>query len=583
MDRIVGKIALAVTVSCFLSVQSAVNLEITSVDGMQIERAYAGEPFLLNVAYSGVSSTATEPEIKGLQDFYVKRIGYQLQSVNRVATVVYTYQVRIDKPGTYLLGPAYDPDSTQKSSKIKLRVAASGTPVSQRARPQQSGAKQEAPGTVLFRFFVDKEKVVVGQKVKGLLRFYFKESEPLSVEQVVSNEPATITFGEKVGPKKGVQEVNGKRYAYMELSWDMYPQKLGKIVIPAYLVDYIIQQPTDRLLGPFAAFFGPSYERKRAYSNAITLEVSPLPETDTPVHAVGTFDRFHAEIEPAVAKQYEGMVMRLSIEGEGNLETVPAPELDNLPQEFKWYASKSSLEPLTRGQKKTFEYIVQGCKEGDWELPPQTFFYYDTHAGAYKTVKTSPLFVTILAGKAPVASEKREKKTVMPDKQTKQKQQVPALPINEVGPWARVYVQRTLPWSLFFLLLLLPLLFVIAQLMRRRSMAMLDRLMPHLKRRRAFARARQQLIKAEKEQNVSQLYAIFMQLFATRMGVELVTLSTEQIDQLIAEQQWFQKQKQAWQTFFDSIAASRFAAAAADRQALFGQAAHWLKELQGIL
>ncbi len=576
MDRIVGSTVAVISILFFLPVYGAVSLQLTDMHGNHVQDIQAGEAFLMVVSVTDIDDQVSEPKIKGMQDFYVKRIGYRMTTINGDKSAQYTYQVRIDRPGAYVLGPAYDPDSNARSQTMRIRVEADASRARRQVRRNQR-EKQTEP--VLLRLWVDNDAVFVGQKVKAVLRFYVPEDTEISVEQIMSNDPNTVQVSEKFGPKKGTQEIEGKDYIYYEWHWDMFAQTPGELVIPAYSLDYTKHLSMDQSMGALAVFFGPRYERKRVYSNALTLQVRALPETDHPVDAVGRLVAYRAHISPAVAKQYEGMVFTLSIDGDGNIDQLHAPELEGMPESLKWYASKSYVDQLPIGQRKTFEYIVQGLQDGDWEIPEQTLTFFDVDARVYKQLRTAPVFMSILPGNIPVGQE--YKTGVYGDEHKQSPYHIQPIMHELHHHYAPV------PWSLwwFALLMLMPLVMLLCYWLARQSGWLMQHIAPRYAKRRAFSYAQKQLAHAYRYHNTQLLHTIFLQLFAIRKERSVASLTTDEINTLVTNSSLPEENKQKWRSFFSAIAEVAYAGSAGPKEVLrlFHEAAVWLQELERII
>ena len=189
------------------------------------------------------------------------------------------------------------------------------------------------------------------------------------------------------------------------------------------------------------------------------MTVQELPAYKGHVDAVGTFKSFDAKINPPVAQEGEGMVLMLEVEGDGDLTNIPTLQLQNMPGSLKWYDSKQYIRD-TRGINdlpvKCFEYIVQGLDHGSWEIPPQSFTYFDVQQHQYITLKTASCAVTIkpnLATKKIVSGNQRTDSSVNTVAAT---QDETLLPLNTSGSWRPVHHRKSMPWWLFFLLACLP-------------------------------------------------------------------------------------------------------------------------------
>ena len=149
----------------------------------------------------------------------------------------------------------------------------------------------------------------------------------------------------------------------------------------------------------FGAAFGmANLEQKHATSDDLILTVKPLPKHDNPVHGIGSFSSLHAGLSAHEATVGEPLVLTLTIEGKANLDALATPKL-TIPASFKYYDSKNAthqnLSSDFNSGKKVFEFILQANRDGQFEIPPQTFTFYDHIAQSYKTLTTTALPVTI--------------------------------------------------------------------------------------------------------------------------------------------------------------------------------------------
>src|SRR5690606_5603374 len=177
---------------------------------------------------------------------------------------------------------------------------------------------------------------------------------------------------------------------------------------------------------------------------------------------IGVFENIMAYIAPPVAKEGEGMVLTIEVNGEGNLSVIKIPEL-SMPSGLKYYDSNTTIiEASNEGEvsKKRFEFIVQGIQEGDWEIPEQSFVYFDIKKGSYVTLRTCPLSVSIQPSlnKGYVHNDVVE--NVLEKKEKKAIDQCLLSPLNEQGPWYPVSEGMSLPWAIFYLLSLSPFLYI---------------------------------------------------------------------------------------------------------------------------
>ena len=432
---------------------------------------------------------------------------------------------------------------------------------------QQNNKSNKATDSKTFlRLMIDSESVVVGQKIGCVLRFYYQDP---SISLVNIGSPELPGFDVKEGSKleHGSADLEGIEYRYVQWQWDMYPTKPGEFLIPAYNADYEIPSKDNHLFGGFLMFIGNRAERKRVYSNAITIKVSPLPPVNFPVHAVGVFERFSAEIKPGMAKEGEGMVLTMDIEGNGNLQAIATPIL-NIPASLKYYDSNNSIIAQKHSDelpKKRFEFIVQGLQSGDCEIPEQLFTYFDIERNEYITLRTSALAVSIMPG---MINIKKNEVTQIPhiEQNMNSATQEQINDINK-GQWYPDGERRSLPWWLFQLLLLIPCLYIGGPFIIEKLLILTGNNV-HLARRRAFWYARKQINRAIKTADDKNLYAIFMTLF----------------QQLEYERHLPVEMSVEWNYFFEHITHAAYAQSDnKNNDELCRMAKQWLDRLEKII
>lgn len=548
------------------------------MQGNDLQEASVGEPFLMTVSVEGDRSD--EPSVKGLQDFYVKRTSQRLMNINGKNSADYSYHVRVDKAGTYTIGPAFYEDADDKSKTVRIKIHATGAP-KQQSQSNQREKKNVKTEPVLFRLYVDKDAVYVGQRVKALLRFYFPEDETITVEQVTVEDPTSIDMTKKEGPKKGQQEIENRRYNFYEWEWDMFPRQSGQIVIPAYSLDFAKHLPMDRHLGGWAALLGPRYERKRIYSNAITLSVRELPATDRQIDAVGNFTQYRATLNTAVAKEYEGIVLSLTIDGVGDMERLQLPDLI-MPDGLKWYASKQYIDDLTIGKRKTFEFIVQGLKEGDFEIPEQQFAFFEGETSTYKQLQTAPLFVTILPEykSAQIVQQDKKEEEIKSEGHTISDK---LEPINYHLNGSQN--QMAIPWVIFFMLLSIPIIYILGMAMIAKIPFVVDRIAPGYVLKKRILNLKKELERAAFHHEADQIYTIVKQLFALNMRMAPAVLSLDDLIKEIEKSSLSTDQKQKLGEFLSKTSeiAYGFVVESESDKVLFDQALMWFDKLERIL
>ena len=308
------------------------------------------------------------------------------------------------------------------------------------------------------------------------------------------------------------------------------------------------------------------------------MQVNALPKHNKPVNGIGNFSLFDITLKPSVVKQHEGMVLTLSVEGDGNLDAVKLPELINMPESLKWYDSKTYCE----GLKKCQEFIVQGLQVGEWEIPSQEFVYFDVKKHEYKTLTSAPLMVTILPDKqTKTLVQNDEPKNVTKEVDTELfDNESPALPINEQGPWRSTKERLLSPW-LFLALICIPfgiwLLDLVRKMRTRSKTSLLSR------KKYAFVQARKRIERAKLNHTPGQLYTIFIELFAARAQCKKEDMSGSVMEKMLHHYGVDQQECLKWHAFFSRLTELEFFIGKDVPESIFDKALEWVKRLEGIV
>jgi hypothetical protein len=570
-DNVVGKlIYLFLMFSVYTSVYAGVVLRAVDDDGETIEQVQIGHPFTLEVIITDLGQTVP-PAIEGVSQLVIRRTGYQMHTINGVSSLKYSYLARIDQPGSYTVGPARVTAQAGQYSSNQLTLEAT--------EYDPLAVQQNQSDPIFLRCIVDKDSVVVGERINCSLRFYYDRSM-LGLKDIGQQNISGFDRKNIQGPRQGTEVVDGKQYQIAEWTWQWYPRTPGAYTIPAHYADFEI---TDRrnTARTWGGFFNAGKTTKRAYSNALNINVGALPAYPHEVTAVGRFEHVKASISPALAKQGEGMVLTIEFEGDGDLEALRVPIVRGMPQELKYYDSKTTIEPASGSNlpTKKFEFIVQGLKAGNFEIPQQKFVVFDTESRLYKELQTVPLFVTIAPSNA-FAQVDHEEPTSMATEQ-KQQGKHSVLPLHEEGPWTQRPERKAMTVSFFIIFLLLP---VVASFSRRAGhwfLAIQSRRNPAAVQKKAFVIARSELQIARKKMDIAELNRLFVRLYAHRKQKEIPQVSLDDITREIDE-----VFRGAWLTFATKIAATSFGGHvlnAQEKERLFDEAAGWIKKLEGIL
>jgi len=572
MEKIVGRIVVALV--CVMHVScAALSLRITNSQGMPLKEVVVGESFNIEVVSSGAMR---DFEIEDL-DPSVVLLGQQSkmsQYVNGAVTMKYSFGARADKVGQYTIGPVHAKVGTveEHSDTVALKVVT------------EQDVSQKTVNEVLLRLAISKKKVMVGEQITGSIRFYSCKDD-ITPDQFMQSDLSAFSLSPMSEPAYGKETIDGIEYSYLEIKWNMAAKKPGCITIPAWCAHYSMPLMQDTF-GPFRFMQGLQRQQKRIYSNAVTVDVAALPAYGAPVHGVGSFNDFVIHATSQITKAGDANVIRLDVIGDGTFEGYEPLQLCNVPEGLKSYESKQYCNTLADGTKQTsYEFIVQGMKPGDWEIPKQEFTYFDVTRKEYKTHKTLPLLITVLAQPELNTGIVAPQSTDIDQQQSTPEVDASGMRLNAAGRWY-AKEHREIPLRWFMLLLVLPFGIVGAQRVHQWYTAYHVRREPISRKKYAHARAYKAVADVEKRKAYHELYPIFVELFASRSESSIPECSDDAIITILRERGLSQDDVAAWQRFFTDI--MRLAYAGSGQQSkvthdIIKRSYEWLNRLKGVL
>lgn len=572
MEKIVGRIR--VLALCLIHFSCAgISLRLTDRAGNPLKEVVAGESFSIEIAASG---PMRDFQLNELHEAIVLT-GQRTQSsqfVNGVVTTKYTFGARADKTGDFTIGPAQAEVSgvTEKSDSVLLKVVA-----------EKENSKKNV-NEVLFRLAVSKKKIMVGEQVTGSIRFYSCNSE-ITPDQFIQSDLSAFALSPMTEPVYGKEKIDDVEYSYLEITWQMSAKKHGSITIPAWCAHYSMPMLQDAF-GPFRFMQSLQRQQKRIYSNALTIEVLPLPAYEGVVHAVGSFDDFSIHATSKVAKAGDANVIRLDVVGDGTFEGYEALQLTGVPEGLKSYESKQYKNQLASGaQQSSYEFIVQGLKPGQWEIPAQEFTYFDVNHQEYKTHKTQPLTITVLGQPelntgiaTPQAVDVEQ--NFNPDPLDSS-----GLRMSVAGAWdQQSFKEISFTW--FMLLLAIPLGLMSVQKGWHLYEAYRMSKEPIARKKNAHARAYKALADVEQRKAYHELYAIFVDLFASRTDSSIPECSDDAITSYLRQHGMTEDEIGSWQRFFTDIMRLAYAGPGQQNKVtndIVKRSYEWLNRLKGVL
>jgi hypothetical protein len=552
-----------------------VAIQITDASGYESQTIGVGIPFLITVEVSGDAGGASNPDLETYPIFSLQQAGTSssISTINGRTAIKkqYRYQGRIDKEGTYTIGPA--------------RVQKNGSTFSSKSVELEITHKQDIPETreaAFLKIETPKSELFVGEKVPFVLRFYYANND-VRIEGI--NPPVFKGFkpSKLKGPQTGKEVIDGLVYRYQEWHCVLYPNESGDLVIPAVNAQVSVSVSKSKNAGDLFSFMdhmmGGRSHRQSMYSNALTLSVKPLPQNEVATVAVGRFTGLTAKVNLDKVAEGEGVVYTLELIGDGNFIMIGHPEIQ-VPEGLKFYDSNTHFSSLAANTfKKDFEYVIQGVDPGTYTIDSQEFTYFDTRQKAYRTLKSKPIKIVITPGTAvkPIFEQEEKSNTT---------QVVYDHDLEDavyVTKW-RFKVPRSLGWFWFFLLSLLPVVASIGLFLKRTWLSYQEKYAPHYGYKNAFNKARNAVRNCKKNGTTSQLYLICIDLFAARLKLPTSEISETRIERALEQGGMTQEKIYSWRLFFADITAESFASSeSANKEQLCVVLLEWIIKFEKVL
>ena len=584
-------------VSFFTCAQQLV-LNITDMRDAPASVIEVGVPFKIKISVHGFSIQGKELAIKGLEQVVVDAHQEQISIINGVRSCVHTYCARIDKIGSYVVGPAlaHYRGAPIESEHMKLAVIKGKS---------RSVGKKEA---FFARLTCEKETIFLGENVYCHIHFYAKNPDARLTNLLAPSFNVQVDNTQYQGPFESVETIQGTQYICRHVQWICCPKTVGELVIPAYTIVYTLPSDDRAQFGGFSAFFGMRPTQHLLYTNAATLNVKPLPAYigAQSVQSIGVYSTFELAVKQQTIQVGQALVVTLQLTGSGDINALTAPELQGLPSTCKQYESQVTTMPVNDATSvKTFEYILQASVPGSLKIPEQKFVFFDTNSGRYKTLTTKGQEILVTPPPAPSADETQALANQAPYVQGESASQLDSptgtlasslssgsahLNVDEAdvcsimtGQWYS-HPCRSMPWWLLLLLFVLPPLGALLCVIYRKLIFLYAARSYAKTAEHAFVHARACLLQAEEKRAYTDLYPLFSQLISVRMPHSQQVSIDEMVRKSLGQAGFSEQLCDEWQQFFSDCAAFVFLDNSAHADPLiFKQAHYWLSILEQAL
>jgi hypothetical protein len=329
----------------------------------------------------------------------------------------YTYVLRAMKEGEFTIPPATVTVGRKEylTNEVEVLVRAGSSPG--QAVPSSPYSRDVTTGQesdpVFLRVIPSKNEVYIGEQFVSGLKVYTRvNTSPASSARDI---PYEGFFKNSVDPDERAQqqEIGGQIYVSQVIQRHiLIPQKSGKLLIPPFESEWMVQQRRERQGGrsAFDSFFDdPFFD---SYQNVpvtlstlpVNILVKPLPP-GAPVGFTGAVGDFtmKASLSDSEMEVNEALSLKITISGTGNLPLLGEPEV-NLPPDHDLYDVSRSLNITTSGMQisgsVTFEYPIIARHAGRYRIAPVQFAWFDPGAESYRTATTGEFSFAVLKGES---------------------------------------------------------------------------------------------------------------------------------------------------------------------------------------
>ena len=344
------------------------------------------------VLYQGTSSGTSVSVVNG--------------NVNRQTTETHVITLRAEKEGSYTFAPAtISADGrTYSTNTWKLTILPPDKASASSGSGRESGGQSVDDTALFIRTVISKTKVYEQEALLATIKLYTRASgiqaENYSFPSFEGFVVQDIDLPQNTSFE--LENYNGVNYKMAVLKQCLlFPQRTGKITITPGKFEFQVE--TYQLVnGPFGPMRVPQGVSRSVSSNAVTVEVLPLP-AGKPASFMGGVGDFSlsSSISSTHVKANEAITLKLTFKGSGNLKYLKNPELD-LPNDFETYDPKVDLSvKATAGGvsgTRTVEYTTIPRFAGTFKIPAVEVSYFDTKAKQYKTLRTEEYEITVDKG-----------------------------------------------------------------------------------------------------------------------------------------------------------------------------------------
>ncbi len=359
------------------------------------------DAFALTVTVEGALNVPA-PDLDAVEEHFSVRSAGSSTNMSMVNGRItqsksFTYMLLPRGVGAFTVGPArVDVDGTEYlSNTFEITVVEGGAPAAQ-ASPDVRESSQTSSGREVFATTsVDKRSAYVDEQITLSFKYY-RRSEPMRQPQYEPPDLTGFWVEDLDAREEYIEIIEGMRYRVTELKTALFGASSGTATVsPATLLYYGE--------GQAFTFFSRPGERQTLRTDPIEIEISPLPAEGRPAGFTGAVGRFQlsSSIDVSSVAAQDPVTFTVTVRGEGNIRTVPAPDLASFT-DFRVYESGSSTEVTRKngvvGGVKRYEFVLIPETEGEKIVPAIELQYFDPSTRRYERTGSTARSIEVMPG-----------------------------------------------------------------------------------------------------------------------------------------------------------------------------------------
>ncbi len=257
---------------------------------------------------------------------------------------------------------------------------------------------------------LNKKEAYVGESVR--LDIKFKRRLDAKADKVQINEPKLEGFWTKKVDEK--RQSNEGEYIVETYTYLLFPQEEGNLTIPALEVAIgTVKQTRNNgfFNDPFFSRLTNQLQWRKSFSNAVSLDVKPLPQD---LELYGAFS-IGADIDKESIRANKPVNLTITVSGEGNVEDII--KFDPIIDDVIIYADEPQTEAkLVNGKYVgSFKQKIAIIGDKDFVIPALELRYFDKEQKRVITKKTEPIAIKVTGGTVSTSEPKIEKSMAIVD------------------------------------------------------------------------------------------------------------------------------------------------------------------------